>query len=67
MRITRGATELTQDPMTTSDSKRIDLRHHYIRELVARNDISIIHSVSDFQHADFPELGVAEGVFFDSS
>ncbi|CAN0061078.1 unnamed protein product, partial [Sphacelaria rigidula] len=34
-------------------SKHIDVRHHFIRELVARKEILIIYVASQYQHSDF--------------
>lgn len=49
----QGAIQLAQNPMTNCNSKHIDVRHHFIRELVGRKEISVIHVASEFQHADF--------------
>ena len=48
-----GAVQLAQNPITNSNSKHIDVRHHFLRELAARKEISITHVPSPFQHADF--------------
>ncbi|CAB1098582.1 unnamed protein product [Ectocarpus sp. CCAP 1310/34] len=37
----QGAIQLAQNPISNSNSKHIDLRHHFIRELVGRKEISI--------------------------
>ena len=49
-----GAVQIAQNPITNSNSKHIDVRHHFLGELiqVGRKDISIIHVPSTFQHAD---------------
>ena len=49
----QGAVQLPQNPITNSNSKHIDVRQHFIRELVGRKEVSIIHVPSFFQHADF--------------
>ena len=49
----QGAVQLAQNPITNSNSKHIDVRHHFLWELVGRKDISIIHVQSPYQHADF--------------
>ena len=49
----QGAIQIAKNPVTNSNSKHIDVRHHFIRELVARKEISLIHVASEFQHADF--------------
>ena len=43
-----GAVQLTQKPITNSNSKQLDVRDHFLRELVGRKDISIIHVPSPF-------------------
>ena len=35
----RSAVQLAQNPITNSNSKRIDVRHHFLRELVRQRDI----------------------------
>ena len=45
--------KLAQNPITNSNSMHIDVRHHFLRELVGKKEISIIHVPSLFQHADF--------------
>ena len=48
-----GAIQIAKHPIsTTSNSKHIDARHHFLRELVERK-IEIIHVASQYQHADF--------------
>ncbi|CAM9606791.1 unnamed protein product [Pylaiella littoralis] len=48
-----GAIQLAKNPITNSNSKHIDVRQHFLRELVARGELSITHVPSQFQHADF--------------
>ena len=48
-----GAVQLAQNPVTNSNSKHIDVLHHFLRELVAKGTISITHVRSAWQHADF--------------
>ena len=48
-----GAIQLAKNPITNSNSKHIDVRYHFIRELVAREELSVVHVSSEFQHADF--------------
>ncbi|CAB1117587.1 unnamed protein product [Ectocarpus sp. CCAP 1310/34] len=50
----QGAIQLAQKPISnSSNSKHIDVRHHFIRELVGRKEISIFNVKSAYQHADF--------------
>lgn len=39
----QGHLQLAQNPITNSNSKHIDVRHHFIRDLVARQEISVNH------------------------
>ena len=48
-----GALRLANNPRTTPNSKHIDIRHHFIRERVARGEFKIVHVPSHLQHADF--------------
>ena len=58
-----GAVQLTQNPITNSNSKHIDVRHHFLRELVERKEISVIHVASPFQHADFLTKAISRKSF----
>ncbi|CAB1111969.1 unnamed protein product [Ectocarpus sp. CCAP 1310/34] len=49
----QGAIQLAQNPISNSNSKHIDVRHHFLRELVERKEISVIHVPSPYQRADF--------------
>ena len=48
----QGAVQLAQNPITNSNSKHIDVRHHFLRELVRQRNIKVVHVPSEFQHAD---------------
>ncbi|CAN0395537.1 unnamed protein product [Ectocarpus sp. 12 AP-2014] len=48
-----GAPHLASNPDATANSKHIDIRHHFIRERVARGEFRIVHVPSYLQHADF--------------
>ena len=39
--------------MTNSNSKRIDVRHHHLTELVSNGDIVVVQEASEYQYADF--------------
>ena len=58
-----GAVSLAQNPITICNSKHIDVRHHFLRELVERKDTSVIYAVSTFQHAGFFTTTIAQFVF----
>ena len=48
----QGAVQLAQNPITNSNSKHIDVRHRFLRELVRQRDIKVGQVPSEFQHAD---------------
>ncbi|CAB1112067.1 unnamed protein product [Ectocarpus sp. CCAP 1310/34] len=59
----QGAIQLAQNPISNGNSKHIDVRPHFIRELVGRKEISIIHVESAYQHADFLTKALHVGDF----
>ena len=48
-----GAVQLAQNPVTNSNSIYIDVRRHFLRELVANGTLSITPVQSEWQAADF--------------
>ena len=48
-----GAIRIAKHPISNSNSKHIDVRHHFLREFVDRKEIEIIHVASQYQHAAF--------------
>ena len=48
-----GAVQLAHNTVTNWQSKHIDARHHFLRELVANEIMSNTHVWSAWQHADF--------------
>ena len=59
----QGAVQLSQNPVSTSNSKHIDVRHHFLRELVRQGSISVSHVPSEYQHADILTKALAFDVF----
>ena len=49
----KGAIYLANNPVTTPNSKHINVRHHFLRERVANGEFQIVHVRSEGQHADF--------------
>ena len=47
-----GAKALAENPLSSARTKHIDVRYHFLRELVKRNEIAIRHVQSKDQHAD---------------
>ncbi|CAB1100038.1 unnamed protein product [Ectocarpus sp. CCAP 1310/34] len=60
---THGAIQIAHNPITNSNSKHIDVRHHLIRELVERKEISFTHVPTQFQHADFLAKAISKDSF----
>lgn len=58
-----GAIALAKNPVTNSNSKHIDTRHHFLREKVESGEICITHVRSEFQHADFLTKALPTEVF----
>ena len=55
--------DLSQNPVLNSNSKHIDVRHHFLRELVRQGDISVRRVPSEYQHADILTKALAFDVF----
>ena len=58
-----GAIQIAKHPISNSNSKHIDVRHHFLRELVERKEVEIIHVASQYQHADFLAQALHEREF----
>ena len=58
-----GAIQIAKHPISNSNSKHIDVRHHFLRELVERKEIDIIHVSTEYQHADFLTKALPEKEF----
>ena len=48
----KGAIDLAKNPLSSSNSKHIDVRYHFLRELAASGDISVQYLRTEDQHAD---------------
>ena len=53
----------SQNPVSNSNSKHIDVRHHVLRELVRQGDFSVSHVPSEYQHADILTKALASDLF----
>ena len=58
-----GAIQIAKHPIFNSNSKHIDVRHHFLRELVERKEIETMHVASQYQHADFLTKALPEREF----
>ena len=47
-----GAKAMAKNPLSLSRSKHIDVRWHFIRELVEKKELKVVHVASEWQHAD---------------
>ena len=59
----QGAVQPSQNRVSNSNSKHIDVRHHLFRELVRQEDISVNIAPSEYQHADILTKALAIDVF----
>ena len=59
----KGAIDLANDTMTLSNSKHIDVRYHFWRELVGKGDLSLKNVRTGDQHADVLTKAVAREHF----
>ena len=60
----QGAVQLSQNPVSNSNSKHIDVRHHHVlREFVRQGDASVSHVPSEYQHADILTKALASDLF----
>ena len=48
----QGALQLSKNAVSNSNSKHIDVRRHFLRELVRQGDIIVNHVTSEYQDAD---------------
>ena len=48
----QGAIRLGTNPHSSARSRHIDIRHHWLRELIAQKKMRIDHVASELQHAD---------------
>ena len=58
-----GAIRIAKPLISNTNSKNIDVRNHFLRELVERKEIKIIHVASQYQHADFLTKALPEREF----
>lgn len=49
-----GVIHLASNPMGSARSKHINIRHHFIRDVVKKGNVNIVHVETKLQHADSP-------------
>ena len=59
----QGAVQLAQNPVANSNSKHIDVRHHFLRERIRQRDIKVVQVPSKFQHANILTKALAVDLF----
>ena len=47
-----GAKAMSENPLSSGRSKHIDVRWHFIHELVKKKELKVVHVASEWQHAD---------------
>ena len=45
---------MAESPLSSARSKHIDVRGHFIHELVDKKELKVVHVASEWQHADMP-------------
>ena len=48
----KGAKAMAENPLSSGRSKHIDVRWHFIHELVEKKELKVVHVASEWQHAD---------------
>ena len=59
----QSAVQLSKNPVSKSNSKHIDVRHHFPRKLVRQGDISMNRVPPEHQHAGILTKALAFHVF----
>ena len=59
----QGAVQLSQNPVSNSNSKHFDVRHNFSRELVHQGDIRVVNVPFEYQHADILTKALAFDLF----
>lgn len=59
----QGALQVAENPLRSANSKHVDVRHHFLRDLVEKEEKSVEHIDSENQHADILTKPLARRVF----
>ena len=59
----KGAMDLAENPLSSSNSKHIDVRYHFLRELVGKGDLCVKYLRTEDQHADILTRAIARESF----
>ena len=59
----KGAIDLAKNPLSSSNSKHINVRYHFLRELVGQGGLCVKYLRTEDQHADIPTKAIARESF----
>ena len=59
----KGAIDLAKNPLSSSNSKHIDVRYHFLRELVGKGDLCVKYLRTEDQHLDILTKAIARESF----
>ena len=62
-----GAKAMAENPLSSGRSKHIDVRWHFLRDLVESGDAKIVHVASEWQHADVLTKALPATLFRDTA
>ena len=54
MEDSEGAKAMSENPLSSGRSKHIDVRWRFIRELVEKTELKVVHEASEWQGTDIP-------------
>ena len=52
MQDNEGVKAMTENPLSSGRNKPIDVRWHFIRGLVGKKELKVVHVASEWQYAD---------------
>ena len=59
----KGAIDVAKNILSSSNSKHIDVRYHFLRELVGTGDLSVKYLRTEDQHADIVTKAIGKESF----
>ena len=59
----KRAIDVVKNPLSSSNSKHIDVRYYFLRELVGKGDLCVKYSRTEDQHADIFTKAIARERF----
>ena len=58
-----GAKAMAENPLSSGRSKHVDVRLHFIREVVEKKELKVVHVASEWRHADILTKALHEKLF----